>query len=144
MAMTLCHLTPVVGTLSLPCPVHQLEDAPVSEAGAAIAQLFDVTGCDVIDSVPVTQLEALFTTADMDFNQELAVLEALLDHGMTAPRFAAPGEIVAGRLGNSTFKVGKLSGSCHVLHWRQRRTCKLTATCFPLSVHTNELHVHYF
>jgi hypothetical protein len=63
-----------------------------------LGQLFDATGCDITDSVPVTQREALFTTADMDFNQELAVLEALLDHGVTAPRFAAPGEIVAGRL----------------------------------------------
>ena len=69
------------------------------EAGAVLAQLFDVSGGDVVDLVSVSPREALFTTADSEYNQELQVLEALLDQGLPAPRFAAPGRVGAGACG---------------------------------------------
>lgn len=61
-----------------------------------MAALFDHSGADVEDVVSVAQTDTLFNTADVDYNQELAVLEALLDQGVPAPQFAAPGLIRAG------------------------------------------------
>jgi hypothetical protein len=87
-----------IGQWLLPphCAV-QLQKMPPADASILLAQLFDRTGADVNDSVSVSHSEALFATADIDYNQELAVLEALLDQGMTAPKFAAPGRVRAGR-----------------------------------------------
>lgn len=70
---------------------------PPADAGILLARLFDRTGADVDDSVRVSHNESLFDTADIDYNQELAVLEALLDAGVQAPRFALPGRVRAGR-----------------------------------------------
>jgi hypothetical protein len=75
----------------------QLQKMPPADASILLARLFDRMGADVDDSVSVSHSEALFATADIDYNQELAVLEALLDQGMTAPKFAAPGRVRAGR-----------------------------------------------
>lgn len=61
-----------------------------------MTELFDPSGADVEDVVSVAQIDTLFNTADVEYNQELAVLEALLDQGMAAPQFAAPGCIRAG------------------------------------------------
>ena len=66
------------------------------QAGVVLAQLFDASGGDVCDEVLVSPREALFVTADFSYNQELQVVEALLDQGVQAPRFAAPGRVVAG------------------------------------------------
>lgn len=77
---------------------QQLEVMSAAEAATLLAQLFDEVGGDVDDAVAVSSQEALFNTADADYNQELAVLEALLDQGIQAPRFTAPGQITAGRV----------------------------------------------
>lgn len=74
----------------------QLEQLPPAEAGLLLAALFDECGADVVDEVAVRPRDALFTTADSDYNSELQVLEALLDQGMHAPTFVAPGLIAAG------------------------------------------------
>jgi len=83
----------------LPCTPLQLEVMSAAEAATLLAQLFDEVGGDVDDAVAVSSQEALFNTADADYNQELAVLEALLDQGIQAPRFTAPGQITAGKPG---------------------------------------------
>lgn len=77
---------------------QQLQQAPPAEAATLLAALFDPSGADMEDDVVVAQIDTLFNTADIDYNQELSVLEALLDQGMTAPQFAAPGCIRAGRV----------------------------------------------
>ena len=61
-----------------------------------LAELFTADGGDVDDVVGVSSREALFATADCGYNHELAVLEALLDQGIPAPRFTTPTEITAG------------------------------------------------
>lgn len=78
------------------CPAEPVQQAPPAEAATLLAALFDSSGADVEDVVSVAQTDTLFKTADVDYNQELAVLEPLLDQGMAAPQFAAPGRIRAG------------------------------------------------
>lgn len=82
------------------------------EAATLLAQLFDEVGGDVDDCVAVSSQEALFKTADADYNQELAVLEALLDQGIQAPRFMAPGQITAGEPGPTVTAWACMSGRC--------------------------------
>lgn len=94
---------------------------PPADAGLLLARLFDCTGADVDDSVSVSHNEALFATADIDYNQELAVLEALLDQGMTAPKFAAPGRVRAG-------------GSCAGGSLLIRESCLMCVTSFCWAV----------